>query len=423
MKPLFVLSLILLTLTGCDSRLERFPSNGVYALAVARSRSIPTEVAADHTTRVMQRLFGTPDLPRWPVDQLQDPAAIGLVDPDRLARAAGPIFSDQQGVNFGLYRRHCVTCHGPAGGGDGPASLLQDPYPRDFRHGVFKWKSTERSAKPTREDLIERLRHGVPGTGMPSYTLLEPADLDALVDYVIYLSVRGEVERRLIAEAVDELDYDEAAPEETSWSLVLTDSGAEGESSGEEAAEVIQDVLHRVASSWAEADLEVVPVPPPPELDEPQWVESVRRGQELFHGQVTGCAGCHGPGGNGQVETLDYDDWTKEYSTAIGITPTDRETLQPFRDAGALPPRAIRPRRFGRAVLHAGGDARTLFRRISQGIAGTPMPGVQIAEQPIATGLSQDQAWDLVHYIQSLQPGFARAALETVARNGGSPHE
>ncbi len=108
--------------------------------------------------------------------------------------------------------------------------------------------------------------------------------------------------------------------------------------------------------------------------------------------------------------TVDYDDWSKEYSTRLGLTPTDREAMRPFRDAGALPPRQAEPRKFADGVFRGGGDPQTIYRQISQGIAGTPMPGVEIVPEATGTNLSDSQAWDLVRYIRSLA-GNPSAAL------------
>jgi len=47
----------------------------------------------------MTELFGTPDEPRVP-------PGVGL-DVALLRRAAGPVYSDESGVGFGLYRKHC----------------------------------------------------------------------------------------------------------------------------------------------------------------------------------------------------------------------------------------------------------------------------------------------------------------------------
>ena len=42
------------------------------------------------------------------------------------------------------------------------------------------------------------MRHGVPGTAMPSFDLLPDAQIKALVEYVKYLSMRGQTEIGLI---------------------------------------------------------------------------------------------------------------------------------------------------------------------------------------------------------------------------------
>lgn len=390
---------------GCDARIDRFEPNEVFALTIERSRSTPSEAALADAAEVVDRLFGDPNEPAWPVELLGQSSTEGLVDVDRLSRAAGAVFSDKEGTNHGLYRKHCVNCHGLSGSGAGPASLFQDPYPRDFRHGVFKWKSTERASKPTRDDLRQLLQRGVPDTAMPSFSLVDEEDIESLVDYVIYLSVRGEVERRLVVAAVDELEYSDDAPDEDSWRLV-------NESPDSDGAEVVRQVLQRVTNSWLEADSQVV-VPPP--ADRPETVDAdqspkaqaitsqaIERGKAIFHGQIANCVGCHGPSGNGGVVTLDYDDWSKEYSTRIGVTPTDREAMRPLREAGALPPRQSKPRKFSEGVIRGGDDGETLYRRITQGIAGTPMPAVPISTDPSATALTPGEVWDLVRYVQSL---------------------
>ncbi len=417
------LTIFALALAGCDAEIERFDPNQVYSLTVAKTRAVPAAAALADASQVVDRLFGTPDDPAWPSELLADSSPSGdlglssdsglaaIAQLDRLRRAAGPVSSDRKGVDQGLFRKHCVDCHALAGSGAGPASLFQNPYPRDFRHGVFKWKSTERSAKPLRRDLAELLRRGVPSTAMPSFSLLGDEDVEALVDYVIYLSVRGEVERRLVAAAVDDLGYEETPPDDPQLRLVSAvrisadSDDSDSDDSGladTEASDLIREIVVRVAKSWATAGDQVVPVPTPRQLGTAEVAESVQRGKELFHGPIANCVGCHGPSGNGQAVTLDYDDWAKEYSTRIGLTPTNREAMRPFRDAGALPPRQIKPRNFSRGVLRGGDDPETIYRKITQGIAGTPMPAVQIVPTPQGIGLTSDQAWDLVRFVRSL---------------------
>ncbi|WP_231615336.1 cytochrome c [Novipirellula artificiosorum] len=368
-------------------------------MTLERSRSMPMDAALSDTSTAIDDLFGTPDEPRWPVDLLEESVA-GLVDSKRLSQAAGPVLSLQDGTQHGLYREHCAVCHGLSGNGNGPASLVQDPYPRDFRHGVFKWKSTERNAPPTRDDLAERIRLGIAGTAMPAYPLLSNKELDCIVDYVIYLSIRGEVERELLAAAVDEMGYEEEPPEEE---LRLRVPSAEADESLTEGEEVTLEILGDIVGQWAEADEFVLDVPAPPhgKPTASDLAKSIERGRELFHGQIANCVGCHDENGIGQTITLDYDDWSKEYSSRIGLTPSDAEDMKPFRDAGAMMPRRIIPRTLKDGVFHGGGDAETLYRRIVVGIAGTPMPGIDVVETESNRGLTENQVWDLVRYVQS----------------------
>ena len=375
---------------GCDSRIETFRPNEVFSLALAKTRSTSTDLASQDTSRVVEELYGTPDEPRWP-DSSAAKNAVG--DERNLFRSSGPVSSEKDGTHLGLFREHCVTCHALEGSGAGPASVFQNPYPRDFRHGVFKWKSTERGQKPTRRDIRELLNKGIPGTAMPSFALLDPEDLDALVDYVVFLSSRGEVERRMTAAAIDELDYGETSP---AAELVLSSRD------DTEGGEVVQGVVERVHKDWADAEEHEVAVPSFMELSGEKLAASVARGNEFFHGKVANCAGCHGPAGDGSLPTLDYDDWTKEYTTRIGLTPDDREAMKPFRDAGALRPRTIAPRTLRDGVFHGGGDSASLYRRITQGIAGTPMPAVEVVSEPNGKGLTTEQIWDLVRYVQQL---------------------
>ncbi|HEV3136496.1 MAG TPA: cytochrome c, partial [Pirellulales bacterium] len=140
---------------------------------------------------ILDALFGTPDAPFVL-------AETGL-DLKKLEQAAGPVRSDQFGKESGLYRRHCGHCHGTTGDGLGPTALILNPYPRDYRQGKFKFKSTDRPDKPTTADLEMILRHGIPGTAMPSFDLLPDSQLQVLIEYVKYLSMRGETEIRLIS--------------------------------------------------------------------------------------------------------------------------------------------------------------------------------------------------------------------------------
>lgn len=390
-KFIFLLTSLSLVV-ACDTSIEHFRPNELRGVTLAASRRVDSvgDAPAD-AAAVTQSWFGTPSDPRWPADDLAGPSAGSLVDVERLSRAAGPVSSDRDGTHRGLYREHCVVCHGLEGQGSGPAALFQNPYPRNLRHGVFKWKSTERDSKPLREDLLKSLHAGLPGSSMPSFAAVDADDLDALVDYVIYLSVRGEVEREMIAAAVDELTYgDDELPD----AFRLADKpGTDG---GEVAIEVLRDVMQQ----WSAATDEVVVVPDFTPLAGESLDESVQRGRALFNGQIAACAGCHGNNANGEALILDYDDWTKEYSSAIGIDPKDRAAIRPLKKLGAMTPRLADPRNLHDGVFRGGGSPTDLYRRVSQGIAGSPMPGLLVSEDASGVGLTVDQVWDLVRYVQ-----------------------
>jgi mono/diheme cytochrome c family protein len=53
-----------------------------------------------------------------------------------------------------LYVRHCASCHGPSGRGDGPDATLFATPPRDLRSGFL--------AKYSTDDLVKRVRTGAP---------------------------------------------------------------------------------------------------------------------------------------------------------------------------------------------------------------------------------------------------------------------
>ena len=382
--------------------MDSFPSNAVYAVRLEIEGGESLDQATLDVGQTLDSLFGSPDDPKWP-DFLQGDLA-SVVSLDRLKQAAGQIRSDEEDVHFGLYRKHCILCHGTSGDGLGPTAKLLNPYPRDFRLGKFKYKSTPLGSKPTREDLIRLLRHGVPGTSMAAFDLLKEDEVEALVDYVIYLTVRGEAERALLKTAAMDLDY------------------GDGESLTDDTS-MVAAVVQRAVSSWALArdrvpvvefpsDLPVLgsvrgsgydETPDPGRLAEIE--QSVARGREIYQGPIANCSKCHGVTAMGEGQTTDYDDWTKDYTVLAGIDPQSREELRPMLAAGALKPRHIQPRNLRSGIYRGGGGPQDLYLRIVHGIEGTPMPAAPLLRDN-PQGLSERDVWDLVNYLLSL-PGDA----------------
>lgn len=243
-----------------------------------------------------------------------------------------------------VYEFYCQQCHGVTGDGEGPAAAAMRPRPRDYRMGVFKFTSTPYGYKPRREDLKRTLRNGVPGTSMPAFDRLSEGDIDAVVDYVLALTHRGEFERELTAQAGDLDEYQE---------------------------DIVNDAIELINSDWAKAEASVVyPITPQPQFT----AENVKRGREAFVSNDpkigVGCVKCHGPDGRGlTAENIGKDSWG-HMTKAADITS---------------------------GMLHGGSDPLDIYRRIHSGINGTPMPNFSdsLKDRP-------ELLWDLVAYVMYL---------------------
>jgi mono/diheme cytochrome c family protein len=298
-------------------------------------------------------------------------------------------------LHFGqqLFQKHCVHCHGVAGEGAGPTAPYLVPPPRDFRRGVFKWKSTARPAKPTRDDLVSILRYGALGTSMPPFGLLPDDQIEALVDYVVYLSQRGEMERQLL------LVYASEGP-------TLEQIAAGGEPLTEDETREVLELLEDEAASakkgilgqWSRADAAVVSPPDDldvPPADSPEFRLSVERGRDLYLGSAAGCVKCHGPDGRADPEETKLD---------------PRDVVD---DWGQPNP----PRNLTLGLFRGGRRPIDLYRRIHEGVAGSSMPG--LGQNPL---ISKEQIWDLVNFLRALpvEPELlARPSPPTAAERVG----
>ena len=267
-----------LLVTGCG----KTPAATFRLNLVESSKQQLTASQEQQVATILAALFGTPDEPRVPPEINLDVAKLKL--------AAGPVRSDIVGRKNGLYREHCAHCHGVTGDGMGPTAAFLNPYPRDYRPGIFKFKSTERADKPTHSDLVMVLRNGLAGSSMPSFALLSDAKIDALAEYVKYLSVRGQVELSLMRAYFELDDEDEGVLPQSREFL-------------------FEEIIDPVTEMWAAADDAIIDVPEmPADLD---MVASIAKGKELFYGNKANCVKCHGVSGLGDGQANDYDDWNK----------------------------------------------------------------------------------------------------------------
>jgi mono/diheme cytochrome c family protein len=439
-RALSLFVLLPMALGGCSSEpapVASFEPNLVHTTKYAIQEELDMDQASADAFWLAETMFGTPDEPKLPKFVIEDNDLASLVSNKNLRRASGP--ADAEGR--GLYRKHCAVCHGITGDGRGPTGAIQMPYPRDYRMGVFKFKSVPRGAKPTKNDLANVIRHGIGGTGMIAIPALSNSDIDALVDYVIYLSWRGELERQAVDGAIFDgiiedgeriIDPDYVAelaadPRLAEQLEALADKDSKELSESEVAAlekhethlenwEYAEEYVADIAESWLEANDEVIEVPKPPSeipvaenyedvvqfRNGPQadsFAESVQRGQELFTGKIAACSKCHGEMGLGNGQTNDYDDWTKDWTTRIGLKPEDTDSLIPMLARGAFPPRNAMPRNFAEGIFRGGSSSRDLYLRITQGIDGSPMPALTFVDGKV----EETDVWHLINFIRSLQ--------------------
>ncbi len=237
-----------------------------------------------------------------------------------------------------IFSQRCVQCHGVNGDGQGAVAKYLNPKPRDYTKGIFKFTSTPYGSKPRRSDLLLVLRRGVAGTSMPSFDDLSNDQLEALVDYVIFLAERGELEKELVLLAQDEESLD---------------------------PELVEESVGTVHGRWEDAQSQLVmPQTPMPQ----NTAETIAKGRDLFLQQA--CNKCHGVDGRGgsvgNVE-IGKDAWGND-GTAADLTS---------------------------GMFRGGGRPIDIYRRIHSGINGTPMPSFAqvFASEP-------DNIWYLVHFIR-----------------------
>ncbi len=257
-----------------------------------------------------------------------------------------------------LYRQECLQCHGVEGGGDGPMSWSLKPRPRDFRNGIFKYTALEAQSRPRRDDLLRTLEEGVPATSMPNFQRLSATEREGLVDYVRLLSIRGEVERALVARWKEEDDLTPAA---------------------------FSEELGLVWDRWKRAPEKLVafdgPVPP-------STPERIARGDALFHDPLkANCASCHGAAGLGDgFASFKIDVHGKREPAYI--------------DAWGRP---IAPRNLRDGLFRGGSRPIDVYRRIYAGIPGGPMPAMGHTKDAQGVSmLSDEDMWCLVHYVRHL---------------------
>jgi mono/diheme cytochrome c family protein len=347
-------------------------------------------------------LFGTPQVP-WIAGVLDSKAGgtqqaveILRLDDATLARGSS------------LYRVQCLTCHGLMGDGRGWTAPWVNPHPRDYRLGKFKFQSVDQASdglerKPLRADLLRTIQYGVEGTSMPAFNLLSTDDQEALVSYVIYLSVRGEAEYQTMKQGVT-LEGD---------GYTFSASRLPGRN--------ISGYLRKAGSvilrSWAEAQAKPIEAAPYPydDRNEEQYLASLRRGYALFVGSPEEMKKVFPAEkyakdypnlfpmkkvkkGDKEVQELDVAESDKRIADlAKGIScikchiDFGRRAKFGFDEWGTM----TKPANLMTGVYRGGRRPVDLYWRIHSGINGSGM-------SPFGATIKGEQIWDLVNFVRAM---------------------
>jgi mono/diheme cytochrome c family protein len=329
---------------------------------------------------VLEEVFGTPAHPR-----------VGLITRDTRQLLQLDEGTLKEGSR--LYRLHCLHCHGLTGDGRGPTSRWVNPHPRDYRQGLFKFQSVDQedgvTRPPRREDLYRTLHEGVEGTAMQSYNMLHESDLNALVSYIIHLSIRGEVEMEVLKNAPEKEGILQTSRLAKGAGIATYVKGRNN--SGGKTREVAErwreaqaedkNLFVRIQKWREERQKELGPdkeVVPGEKGDMTALTKSIQNGYDIFIGRGPvsgGCMQCHSD--FGRKSMFKFDDW------------------------GTM----VRPRDLTKFGYRGGRRPVDLYFRIHSGINGSGM-----LRQ--GNNLTQSQIWDVVNFVRALPFPAMRKDLE-----------
>lgn len=294
-----------------------------------------------------------------------------------------------------IYKVQCMHCHGFSGNGKGPTSGYMNPQPRDFRLGKFKFTSTAAGERASQADLERILVQGIAGTFMPSFKLLPEKDRNAVIEYVKYLAMRGELERKLSVEM--SFDYSvkaiqeqkEDAEDEEELKEIEDDLKTDfAEFVKYDIADTVFDNLVLIQEDWERANDPSSIVTPSVARPKPTGkslinptLTSIENGREIFLSKKAQCVTCHGRLGNGDgVQTRDIHKRPDN---------TEYPIIGLHDDWGNM----TMPRNLNRGIYRGGSRPIDVFRRIHAGVKGTRMIAFG------GTGLKDEEIWDVVNYL------------------------
>jgi len=341
---------------------------------LARMNGAAVQVASDAESVLRVAGFNQTSRSLTVVDGAGAPATVAAKEGDAVT-----VYGDALQFGRDLYLRHCMHCHGVSGDGNGPTAQYFNVKPRDYRRGTFKFTSTKTGIRSTRDDLYRIVKLGVPGTYMPSFMLLPDEEVHALVEYVRWLAMRGELERKLTNQL--KIDFGQSRLEKDSQKSVQAEFN---EFWSAESAGLVESAGQELHDDWVlpeEEDSLVIPAG----SRTPSTPESIARGRKVFMGDQAKCFSCHGETGRGNGASTEI---INDKPGEPGVK-NDRPGL--FDDWG----QPVKPRDLTSGIYRGGRRPLDLYRRVHAGIKGTPM-------QAFGTTLKDEQIWDVVNYVLSI---------------------
>jgi DMSO reductase family type II enzyme heme b subunit len=278
-------------------------------------------------------------------------------DPDiskSVSRMKDSVVSERAGMGGKeIYQLRCAVCHGESGAGDGPAAEFLYPRPRDFTLGLWKYKTSPGDLPPRDADLFNIIRDGLEGSSMPGWSkLFNDQQIGELVQVV-----KG---------------FDTTA--------IWAPEDAEDEAFDDD-GHYLKDAL-------------VIDDEEPIEGQVAYSDESVALGKEIFE---ENCRKCHGERGRGNLTSGEFleDDWGYRIWPRDLTKPwTWRATETSTGAGGSVQDEAERE-----------ATIRNIYRRVSIGIRGTPMPSHRATEEGEEDAIPLEGRWHVANYTYSLREG------------------
>jgi mono/diheme cytochrome c family protein len=286
---------------------------------------------------------------------------------DNLRKYETDLKLDPQTLALGgnLYRNYCQQCHGLTGDGNGPGGRFLIPLPRDYRQGLFKFITTDpiiQRRKPTRDDLHRTITQGMVGGPMPQFDALSELEVQAIISYVIHLSMRGEAEYQVMKKAAD----------------------PKGDGlSAEEVRKALNEQSALIAPLWAASNGKPIEPDANPYVTDDQKAESAAEGYKLFSSAQVACTTCHT--NFGRSSPFQFDAW------------------------GSI----VRPRNLTTPILRGGRKPEEIYARIYGGIPGSNMPDhTRLRPTPEEREQKKDKIWDLVNFVLYVSESEKRQVLK-----------